>query len=86
VALAHDVYIAAGGHDIGSATMAPKNEPILVKSGTWIASRAVIGPGVTINEDVVVGAGAVVMKSVDASVVVAGNPAKVIRPRVIERP
>jgi putative colanic acid biosynthesis acetyltransferase WcaF len=86
VALAHDVYVAAGGHDVRSATMAPKNEPILVKSGTWIASRAVIGPGVTIGEDVVVGAGAVVMKDVEPSVIVVGNPAKVLRPRVIDRP
>lgn len=86
VALAHEVYVAAGGHDIQSATMAGKHEPILVKSGTWIASRAFIGPGVTIEQDCVVGAAAVVMKSIGPAVVVAGNPARVIRPRVIDRP
>ena len=86
VALAHEVYIAAGGHDIRSATMAGRHAPVLVKTGTWIASRAFVGPGVTIHERVVVGAGAVVMKDVGPDVVVAGNPAKVIRPRVIDRP
>ena len=86
VALAHEVYVAAGGHDIRSATMAGKHEPILVKSGTWIASRAFIGPGVTIEGDCVVGAAAVVMKSIGPAVVVIGNPAQVIRPRVIDRP
>ena len=86
VALAHEVYIAAGGHDIRSATMAPQHAPVLVKTGTWIASRAFIGPGVTVHERVVVGAGAVVIKDVGPDVVVAGNPARVIRPRVIDRP
>ena len=85
-ALAHEVYLAAGGHDIQSATMAPRNEPITIKSGTWIASRAFVGPGVTVHENVVIAAGAVVMKDVEPGVVVAGNPAKVIRQRQIDRP
>ena len=86
VALAHQVYIAAGGHDIRSATMVPKNEPITVKSGTWIASCAFIGPGVTVHENTVVGAAAVVMKDVGPNEVIAGNPGRVIRERVIDRP
>ncbi len=86
VALAHEVYVAAGGHDIQSATMAPDNQPILIKSGCWITSRAFIGPGVTIEEDVVVAGGAVVVKDVEASIVVGGNPAKKIADRVINRP
>lgn len=86
VALAHEVYLAAGGHDINSATMVPKNEPIHIKSGTWIASRAFVGPGVTINEDVVVAAAAVVVRDVEPAVIVGGNPAKTLRPRQIDRP
>lgn len=86
VALSHQVYIAAGGHDVRSATMAAMHAPVLIKTGTWVASRAFIGPGVTVHERVVVGACAVVMKDVGPDVLVAGNPAKVIRPRVIDRP
>jgi putative colanic acid biosynthesis acetyltransferase WcaF len=86
VALAHQVYVAAGGHDIRSATMAPKHAPVLVKTGTWIASRAFVGPGVTIHERCVIGAGAVVVKDVGPDVVVGGSPARVIGPRVIDRP
>ena len=74
-------HCMAGGHDIGSATMAPRNEPIVVKSGTWIASRAFVGPGVTIGEDVVIAGGAVVIRDVEPGVIVAGNPAKVVRER-----
>lgn len=86
VALAHEVYLAAGGHDVRSATMAAKHAPIHVKSGSWIASRAFVGPGVTVHERTVVGAAAVVMRDVGPDVIVAGNPARVIGPRVIDRP
>lgn len=85
VALAHEVYIAAGGHDIRSRTMAPDNRPVTIRTGSWIATRAVICPGVTIEKNVVVGAGAVVTKDVEPAVIVAGNPAKVVRARIIDR-
>jgi len=84
VALAHDVYLAAGNHDIRSLTMSYANKPIYIKSGSWIATRAFIGPGVTIGEGCVVAACSVVVKSVEDGVVVAGNPARVIAQRTIE--
>lgn len=86
VALAHEVYLAAGGHDVRSATMAAKHAPIHVKTGSWIASRVFVGPGVTVHERTVVGAAAVVMRDVGPDVIVAGNPARVIGARVIDRP
>jgi acetyltransferase-like isoleucine patch superfamily enzyme len=53
--------------------------PTLVKKGASIGSNATILCGVTIGEGAIVGAGSVVTKDVPARVVVAGNPAKVIR-------
>jgi maltose O-acetyltransferase len=38
-----------------------------------------VGPGVTIGDDSVVGAGSVVLKDVPTGVLVAGNPARVVR-------
>lgn len=45
----------------------------------FIAVGAIILPGVTIGDEVIVGAGAVVTKDVPSNVIVAGNPAKIIR-------
>ena len=45
---------------------------------SWICSRAIILPGVTIGEGAVVASGAVVTKDVEPYTVVAGMPAKVI--------
>jgi acetyltransferase-like isoleucine patch superfamily enzyme len=50
-----------------------------IKRGAKIGANATILPGVIIGEDVLVGAGAVVVKDVPAGMVVAGNPARVIR-------
>jgi acetyltransferase-like isoleucine patch superfamily enzyme len=50
-----------------------------IKRGAKIGANATILPGVIIGEAVLVGAGAVVVKDVPAGVVVAGNPARIIR-------
>ena len=52
---------------------------LCVCNNCWIGASATICPGVTIGNDVVIGAGAVVVKDVPDSVVVAGVPAKIIR-------
>ncbi|KAJ1645117.1 hypothetical protein J3B02_003691 [Coemansia erecta] len=53
--------------------------PVKIGSNVWIGGNAVILPGVTIGDNVTVGAGSVVTKDVPENVVVAGNPAKIIK-------
>jgi acetyltransferase-like isoleucine patch superfamily enzyme len=59
--------------------------PINIKENCWIGSRAIIMPGVTIEEGSVIGAGSVVTKNVPKYSIVVGNPAKVIKKRNEER-
>ncbi len=54
-------------------------KPIAIEDNVWIGGGATLLPGVTIGRNAVVGAGAVVTRSVPADTVVAGNPARVIR-------
>jgi len=84
-ALAHEVYLAAGSHNIRSRTMAYANKPILIKRGTWIATRAMIGPGVVVGENCVVGAASLVLKAVPDNTIVGGNPAKVLGTRTLDQ-
>jgi acetyltransferase-like isoleucine patch superfamily enzyme len=52
---------------------------VILKKGCWIGANAILLPGVSIGENAVVGAGAVVTKSVEPFTVVAGSPAKLIK-------
>ena len=54
-------------------------KPIVIKNKAWIGAGATILPGVTIGENAVVAAGAVVSKNVLPNTVVGGIPAKVIK-------
>ncbi len=56
-----------------------KMEETFVKNGVSIGSSSTIMCGITIGENSIVGAGAVVTKDVPANTVVAGVPAKVIK-------
>ena len=53
--------------------------PTLVRRGASIGSGAVILPGITIGENALVAAGAVVTADVPPRTLVAGNPARVLR-------
>lgn len=53
--------------------------PVTIGDNCWMGGRAIICPGVTIGDNVVIGAGAVVVKDVPDNVVVAGNPARIIK-------
>jgi acetyltransferase-like isoleucine patch superfamily enzyme len=54
-------------------------KPIVIKRNAWIGVGATILPGVTIGENSIVAAGAVVNKDVPANTIVGGVPAKLLR-------
>lgn len=64
------------------ARAAPKR--VIIGHDVWIGRSAIVLPGVEIGSGAVVGAGAVVTKSVPPYAIVAGNPARLIRFRFAE--
>jgi maltose O-acetyltransferase len=54
-------------------------KPITIADNVWLGGGAIVCPGVGIGEDTVVGAGAVVTRTLPAGVVAAGVPARVVR-------
>src|SRR5699024_8636955 len=74
------VNITSENHSVEVAdrkTMVPG--AVVIKRNAWIGGAASILPGVTVGENAVVAAGAVVTKDVPANTVVAGVPAKVVK-------
>jgi acetyltransferase-like isoleucine patch superfamily enzyme len=56
-----------------------KSAPVVIDDDVWVGTGAIILPGVQIHQRAIIGAGAVVTKSVPAGAVVMGCPAKVVR-------
>ncbi|KAF1305722.1 chorismate mutase [Enterococcus saccharolyticus] len=53
--------------------------PVTIGDNVWLGGSSVIIPGVTLGNNVVVGAGSVVTKSFPDNVVIAGNPARIVK-------
>jgi len=83
VVVSREAFLCTASHDISSSTMELFKAPIVVEANAWICARAIVMPGVTIGEGAVVGAGAIVTKNIAPWTVVVGNPARVVKQRVL---
>jgi len=83
--IAPGVKIISANHDLSGVDCWISGPPIRIGNLCWIAANAVILPGVTLGDGVVVGAGAVVTRSFPEGAVIAGVPAKMIRQRTGEQ-
>ncbi|CAA0113907.1 Putative acetyltransferase [BD1-7 clade bacterium] len=81
VMLANGVYLTdSDWHDIYDRVSRPKEvNPIIIEDNVWLGDHCTVLKGVTIGKNSIVGAGSVVSKDVPANVIVAGNPAKVVK-------
>ena len=55
------------------------NMPVRIGKNCWLGAGVVVMPGVTIGDNVVVGAGSIVTKDIPSNVVAVGNPCRVLR-------
>lgn len=76
--VSYRAHVCAGTHDFGDPRLPLLKPPVEIGSGVWIGTDAFIGPGVKVADNAIVGARAVVIKDVDESQVVGGNPARLI--------
>ncbi|MEM6636401.1 MAG: sugar O-acetyltransferase [Pseudomonadota bacterium] len=73
------VQILAADHPRDPAQRAAgleNGQPVSIGANVWIGGAALILPGVTVGDDAIVGAGAVVTRDVAAGTTVVGNPAR----------
>lgn len=85
--VSQDAYLCTAGHRtdrINTASDGLIVAPITIGMDAWIGTKAFIGMGVNIGEGAIVGATASVYKDVEPWTIVGGNPAKVLKKRVME--
>lgn len=81
--ISQDAVLCAGTHDHTKPDLPLLRPPITIGAGAWVAAEAFIGPGVTIGDNSVISARAVVMRDVPEGVIAAGNPCAVVGERAV---
>ncbi|HEY4716754.1 MAG TPA: acyltransferase, partial [bacterium] len=86
VLMGPNITILSEEHNYGTDSIAIKEQgiaktPVKIKDNVWIGSNVVILGGTVIGSGSIIGAGSVVTKSVEENVIIAGNPAKVLKKR-----
>ena len=78
--IGHQVVLATLNHDLNPERRGSMHAvPIAIGKNVWIGAHATVLAGVTIGDNAVIAAGAVVNRDIPADTVAAGVPAKVIR-------
>ena len=81
--LGPNVVIATAGHPIDPELRSrglQYNMPVRIGKNCWLGAGVIVMPGVTIGDNVVIGAGSIVTKDIPDNVVAVGNPCRVMRP------
>jgi acetyltransferase-like isoleucine patch superfamily enzyme len=77
---AHGAFVTdADWHGVYDRVSIGKKEPIHIENNVWVGDSAIVCKGVTIGENSIIGAGAVVTTSVPPNAIAAGNPARIVR-------
>lgn len=81
--ISQGAYLCTASHDISNPLHPLITAPITIEDQAWVAAGAFVGMGVTIGQGAVVGARAAVFRDVAPWTVVGGNPARVLKSRVL---
>ena len=86
--MAHGAYITdADWHDLyDRGRFIGQSAPVKIGHNVWIGDSAIICKGITIGDNSIIGAGAVVVKDIPSNVVAAGNPAVVLKRLDTDKP
>ncbi len=81
--VSHRAHLCAGTHDYRDPALPLLKPPVTIGAQAWVCTEAFVGPGVTVGEGAVVGAAAVATRDVPPWTVVAGNPARHVKDRIL---
>ena len=83
VAISQRSFLCTGSHDFKRATFDLITRPITLEDGVWLGAGSWIGPGVTIGSHAVLTAGSVAAKNLAPHGIYRGNPATLVKQRII---
>ena len=83
VCVSQNAYLCTGNHDWADSRFPLRCAPILLQEGSWIAARAVVGPGVSVGQGAVLTLGSVAVQSLEPMTICSGNPARPYKRRLV---
>ena len=83
--ISQNAHLCASSHDVNDYYFQLILKPICIKANAWIAADAFVGPGVTVGEGAVLGARGVAIRDLEAWTIYRGNPAEVVRRRMVRQ-
>jgi len=73
------IRLISVNHGVNEEFKKQGSKPIVIGDNVWLGANVIILPEVVLGNNVVVGAGSIVTKSFADNVVIAGNPARIIK-------
>jgi putative colanic acid biosynthesis acetyltransferase WcaF len=84
VCISQRAFLCTGSHNYKSPTFDLIVKPITVEDGAWLGAGCWVGPGVTVGSHAVLTAGSVATRNLQPWGIYRGNPASLIRQRVMD--
>lgn len=79
-------FVSTGSHDYKSRTFDLVTRPVVIGEGAWVAANAWVGPGVRVGNYAVLTAQSVASSDLEAFGIYRGNPAILVRKRIVTGP
>lgn len=84
VCISQGALLLTGNHDYTQSSFDYRNAPIVIEDGAWIGAKTVVCPGVTVHSHAILTVGSIATKDMEEYGIYQGNPAQLIRKRVIK--
>jgi len=83
VCISQRAFLCTGSHDYKRTSFNLIVKPITLENGAWLGAGCWVGPGVTVGAHAVLTAGSVAAKNLEANGIYRGNPAALVKQRII---
>lgn len=85
VCISQEAYVFTGNHNYKSESFKLIIRGIDIEDGVWVGARAVICPGVRLQSHAVIAAGSVMNRDAQPFSIYQGNPAQIIKDRLVDK-
>ncbi|PCI99609.1 MAG: colanic acid biosynthesis acetyltransferase WcaF [Flavobacteriales bacterium] len=82
--LSQGAMLLCGNHDFKKSTFDLIVKPIVLKDGCWVGAKAIVCPGVILNENAVLSVASIATSNLEFNSIYQGNPAIKIKNRITE--